>query len=126
MANHDAIVLSRIAKVDLKQGYGVVKDGVNTVDLPAADNELCAGIANYDAAAGQHVGVVKNGQFQFAVAGAAIADGKEVILDDTGRFITLPTSAGTYNVVGVAQEVASAAGKLFELVIQQRSVFIAA
>lgn len=127
MSNFNSIVPTRIAKVALKQGYGCVKDGVNTVDLPDAANELCAGLVEYDQDnAGSHVGVQMNGTCDFAVAGAAVADGDFVILDATGRFIPLPAVAGTYNVFGQAQnDKGTAAGKHFELLILQRIHIVA-
>jgi hypothetical protein len=127
MSNYNSIVISRIAKVAQVKGYGCVKDGVNTVDVPDAANELCAGIVEYDQPdAGSHVGVQMNGTCDFAVAGGVIADGAQVIMGADGRFITLPTDVdGVYNVFGQAQNGgATAAGKLFELLILQRIVTI--
>jgi hypothetical protein len=127
MANFDAIVLSKIAKVALTMGYGVVSDGINIVDLPDADNEVCMGLVEHSQpTAGGHVGVATEGTSNFAVAGAALAIDVDVILDSTGRFITIPAVTGTYNVFGRSLKKADAAGDYFEILINPRSVEVVA
>lgn len=101
----------------------VVYDAAGKVLLPGAANAVkFAGVAQHDAANGATLRLAKAGIVD-VVAAAAIAPGEElVIADNAGRVQPAGAVAGTvYNIVGRAEEVASAAGDIIEMSIAPSS-----
>lgn len=108
----------------LLAGYAVSLTADNTVSYPSAANEDVVGITEYDQeVSGNGVGVKIDGE-TLARAGGTIARGAKVIAGADGRLLTLPTAAGTYNVIGKCMA-ATTIGKLVEVLIQRESVVVA-
>jgi hypothetical protein len=117
MANYnDEGYITRLASADLsaKQFFIVKQATDRTVSLSSAATDFHIGVIQLGAASGGEVSIAarnKDGTFKVA-AGAAITAGTFLTADSTGRAVS--TTTPNDEVIGVAQEAASAAGQIIE------------
>jgi hypothetical protein len=101
--------------------YLIVKPGATagTAAQAAAATDKVIGVTTDVAAAdGERMDVIHLGEGK-VVAGAAFADGDQLMSDANGRAITAAAAAGAnVRTIGYAREAASAAGDICEMTVQ--------
>jgi len=113
--------INKLCDAAITQEHAVVKTGSDAdhVVVTAANTDQPLGLAyQLTDAAEDGVGVQlfgKGAGTKLAPAGAAIAREARVVPSADGKLETLPTDAGTYWVVGIAETAAAADEDLFEL-----------
>jgi hypothetical protein len=126
------IVHPRIAETAILAGTGVVQGAnENAVKCPAANGSGdYVGVFAYDPKkpqtdAGETVGVVLSGVVKVR-AGGNVTAGKKAVLktDNSGKFINLPTAAGTYQVCGLFLQ-SGEADEFVEMMVERGSATVA-
>ncbi|GHU01827.1 hypothetical protein FACS1894147_02420 [Spirochaetia bacterium] len=121
-----------LAESAIEPGTGVVQGSAeNKVTRPGDEGEgdfigVYAFEANERKDLGDQIGVDISGVVK-VLAGADVVAGKKAVLkaDDSGKFIKLPTTAGTYATCGTFLQ-SGAAGEYVEMIVERGSVTIPA
>jgi hypothetical protein len=121
------IVLGKITLVageDLSNKmYYLVKLDNNGNAVLCGSNGVAIGILDGKPKAGERTAVNILGTSQ-VVAGGAISVGSKVISDANGKAVALPSTPGTYNVIGIALQSAGSDGEIIEILIRPETVVI--
>jgi hypothetical protein len=121
------IILGKITLVageDLSNKmYYLVKLNSNGNAVLCGNNEVAIGILDGKPKTGERSAVNILGTSQ-VVAGGSIPVGSKVFSNAEGKVVALPTSAGTYNVIGIALQGAGSDGEIIEILIRPETVVI--
>ena len=117
--------LTFVAGEDLtgKLYYAVTLNSDGQVVTPTSANAVIIGFVQNKALEGEAV-LVTIGETSKAVAGDNISIGNLLIADNTGKVVSCPTSAGTYNIIGIALEDGDA-GSVIEVLIRPMIKYVA-
>jgi hypothetical protein len=117
--------LTFVAGEDLtdKLYYAVTLNEDGQVVIPTAANAMIIGFIQNKALAGEAV-LITIGETSKTVAGDTVAVGDLLIADNAGKVIPCPTTAGTYNIIGIALD-AGEDGSVIEVLIRPMIKYIA-
>ena len=117
---HENGVITRLCDAALAADGLIVKQGsdANHVAVTAANTDVPMGLTNQPTDAAEDSVAVRlfgKGPTKRMTAGEAIAANAEVVATADGKAATLPTTGGTYYVIGRALTAAAGDGDVFEL-----------